>query len=336
MEIVFFQRKGGGGSVSIQESFKPLIEGLSKSNNVTLYNVPYEGSNPIKMFKNIRFIHNNSTKKGINHITGDINYGILGLFNRISVLTIHDDYPIRTARHGIIDKIYKWFFWIFLPILLSDVTLCISPATLRNIRKYCPSNKLRLMTHHVVPSIINPKRKPFSKNCPQILQVGTSYQKNLETTLEVLRGLKCNLMVIQKMSEEQKKKADEIGINYSNRYHLPFEEVVKEYDQADVVVFPSLFEGLGVPIYEGQAAGKPVITTDMEPMNWVAGNGAALLRDPLDVEEYRKVLLRIINDDDYRNNLVEKGIQNAKRFSLNQAVEKYMALYNSLLETNLK
>ena len=330
MKIVFFHRKGGNGAVSIQESFRSMIEELSKDNHVKEYNVPYDGSNPIHILKNIIYIRKHSSKHGINHITGDIHYGVLGLIGRNSVLTIHDDYAMRIAHRGLLDKLYKWIFWIFLPIRLSNVSVCITPSTMKNIRRYYNSRKLQAFTHHSVPPILYPYNKPFNKNCPRILQVGTECNKNLETTMKAIEGLKCQLVVLKKMSQEQIQLAEDLGLQYINRYNLPYEEVASEYAQADIIVFPSLFEGLGMPIFEGQAAGKPVITTDREPMNWVAGNGAVLLHNPLDVIEYRNCLQRLIEDDDYRNDMIAKGIENAKRFSIENAVKGYVKIYNSL------
>lgn len=132
------------------------------------------------------------------------------------------------------------------------------------------------------------------------------------------------------MTDVQIKKAKEYSIDYENKFDLSYEEVISEYKKSDIVLFPTLFEGLGAPIYEAQAAGKPVITTNKEPMNWVAGNGALLLNNPLDVDEYYNAILKIIEDDSYRESLVARGKENAKRFSLDNAVKNYLNLYKSL------
>jgi glycosyltransferase involved in cell wall biosynthesis len=332
MEIVYFNMNTSTGAVSIQESFKPLIKALSEENHrISLLNVPYFGSNPIKMWKNIWFIHKHSTKHGINHITGDIHYGILGLIGRKSVLTIHDDYAMTMARRGWYDKVFKYIFWIYLPIRLADAVVCINEEVRKKISRFYNSKKLQVITHHAVPDGLYPKHKPFNEACPTILQIGTGSNKNLETTLEVLKGLPCKLVVMKQMSPQQEQVAQAYQIDYKNIFNRPFAEVIAAYDASDVVVFPSLFEGLGMPIFEGQAAGKPVITTNREPMNWVAGDGAVLLDDPLDVEEYRSKLLRLIHDADYRNAVVQKGIENAKRFDIRTASAKYVDLYARLL-----
>lgn len=331
MDIVYFHRSSLGGGISIQENFNPLINEISKDSNVKVFEVPYIGGNPIVILKNIIFIRKHSSKRGINHITGEIHYGILGLIGRKSVLTIHDDYAIRQSKRGKLGKLYMWLFWIYLPIKLAKACICTTPTTLKNIKKLYNSKKLRVITHQIVPPVIHDINKPFNKNNPRILQVGTQSNKNLETTIKAIHGIKCNLVVLKKMSEKQVKLAEEYQIDYENKYDLPFELVANEYHQCDIVVFPSLFEGLGMPIIEGQTAGKPVITSNREAMNWTAGDGAVLLENPLDVDEYKKTLQKIINDDNYREDIVKRGKKNASRFSINQAVSKYLDVYRSLL-----
>ena len=330
MEIVFFHKMKYSGGMSIENSFKPLIDALKESNNVREFNVPFRTTWPLNIIKNILFIRKNSSETGINHISGDIHYGIIGLIGRKSVLTIHDDYFMRTSTRGFLEKAYRWLLWIFLPIKLADAVICISPTTRQSILKYYNSAKLKVITHHCFKSICDGVQRPFNKNCPIILNVGTTPNKNLETTLKVLKGMNCKLVVLKPMTDEQKRMAEEYGIDYRNPVDIPFEDVIKEYNMCDLVVSPSLYEGLGMPIAEAQSAGKPVITTNREPMSWVAGGAAVLLNDPLDVDEYRLKLTELINDASLRHLLIEKGFKNIKRFSLNEVVRQYMNIYNSI------
>lgn len=333
MEIVYFHKKKISGTISIEESFRPIIDEISKTHYVKEYNVPFHGSSPIKLLKNILYIRRHSTKDGINHISGDIHYGILGLLGRKSVITIHDDYAIRYARWGVLDRLYKWLLWIYLPVRLSTATVCISPATLRRMNELYKTSKYILLTHHTIPPILREIKKDFNKEYPQFLQIGTEINKNLETTLEVVKNIPCKLVVMKPMSQSQVEKAKALNIDFENKYDMPYEKVVEEYQKCDIVLFPSLMEGLGMPIYEAQAAGKPVITTNKEPMNWVAGDGALLLDNPKDQVEYYNAIMRIINDDEYRSDLVRKGRENSKRFSLDKAVDNYLNLYKSLIQS---
>lgn len=330
MEVVFFHKMRYSGGMSIENSFRPFIAALKQSYNVKEYNVPYRTTWPWNLFRNIRFIRKHSTKTGINHISGDIHYGILGLFGKKSVLTIHDDYFMRTSNRGFLERAYRWLFWIYLPINNADAVICISPTTKACIQRYYNSSKLQVITHHCFPPMFDGVIRPFNVDCPRILNVGTTPNKNLETTLTVLKGVHCKLIVLKPMSDEQKKLADELGIDYSNPVDIPFEEVIKEYNKCDIVVSPSLYEGLGMPIAEAQSAGKPVITTNKEPMSWVAGGAAVLLDDPLDINEYRSKLVNLIHNEELRRSLIKKGFENIKRFSLEEVMRQYLKIYNSI------
>lgn len=318
------------GGMSIENSFAPLIEELKKSNDVKEYNVPFRTTWPWNLLRNIFFIRRHSTKMGVNHITGDIHYGILGLLGRKSVLTIHDDYFMRNYERGILEKVYRWLLWIYLPIKLADEVICITPTTKKCIQSYYNSSKLKVITHHCFKKIAYDHPKTFNSEKPQILNVGTTPNKNLKTTLKVLKNIPCKLVVLKPMNTEQKKMAEDFKIDYINKVDIPFEAVINEYNECDIVVSPSLYEGLGMPIVEVQSAGKPVITTNSEPMSWVAGGAALLLNDPMDVEEYEKCMMALVENEQLREILVAKGFENLKRFSLDEVKRQYMQVYVNL------
>lgn len=330
MEIVFFHKMRYSGGMSIENSFGPLIKALAKDNTIKEYNVPYRTTWPWNLFRNIVFIRKHSTKTGINHITGDIHYGILGLWHRKSVLTIHDDYFMRTSTRGPLERFYRWLFWIYLPIKKAGAVICISPTTKDCIQHYYNCKKLKVITHHCFPILYNGHKKVMDANKPRILNVGTTPNKNLETTLRALEGIRCKLVVLKPMTREQKELAESLGIDYVNKVDIPFEEVIKEYNECDFVVSPSLYEGLGMPIAEAQSAGKPVITTNKEPMSWVAGGAALLLDDPKDVEDYRKKINELIHNEELRENLIAKGFDNIKRFSIESVLRQYMEVYTTV------
>lgn len=322
---------------SIGRSFRPLIDKISQSEEVKEFWVPYRGANPINLIRNIWFVYKHRNVEGINHITGDIHYCILGLLGCKSVLTIHDDYAIVKAKRGWLGKLYKYLFWIYLPIKLASKTVYISEATKTKIDRLIKSNKSVVISNHSVDSEFVYNEKTFNDQSPLILQIGASPQKNLGTTIRAISeinkmGFNCRLRVIKKMNDEQHALAKSLGVNYTNVYDLLDKEIVEEYKNADVIAFPSLYEGFGMPIIEGQATGRVVITSNMAPMNWVAGEkGAILLDNPLDIDEYTDKLVEIITNENLRNKTIEAGYKNSKRFTVEKAVQTYYQLYANLL-----
>ena len=335
MEIHYFNWAKTCGP-SIGRSFKPMIDVMDENETVCQYYVPYKGSLPWNMLKNIMYVHKHRTKTGINHITGDIHYCILGLLDCKSVLTIHDDYAIIKAHRGFFDRLFKRIFWLYLPIKIASVTVFISDSTAKKVGSYVNLKKRNtvVFSHHSIYKEYVYSFKVFDSECPVILQVGTTVQKNLETTMKAIArtGRKCRLRVIKKMTVEQHALAKSLHLDYSNAYDITDEQMLEEYRRADIVTFPSLYEGFGLPILEGQAVGRPVITSDRAPMNIVCGGegSALLLSDPQDVDEYARKLTQLMDDTELRQTLVRNGLKNAEKYSAENAAKRYIEIYKSI------
>ncbi|HEV7329747.1 MAG TPA: glycosyltransferase family 1 protein [Flavisolibacter sp.] len=97
------------------------------------------------------------------------------------------------------------------------------------------------------------------------------------------------------------------------------------YSQCEAFIFPSFSEGFGWPIIEAQACGAPVITSAIEPMPEVGGDGA-LYADPYSPESFAQAFLEL-QDEAIRNDLVEKGLQNIRRFQPQSMIDAYLSLH---------
>jgi glycosyltransferase involved in cell wall biosynthesis len=95
---------------------------------------------------------------------------------------------------------------------------------------------------------------------------------------------------------------------------INFEEIAMLYKNASVFVFPSLYEGFGIPILEAQASGVPVIASNNSSIPEIVGN-SVLLIDPRDPKKIAEAILRVLNDNNLRRDLISKGYENIKRFS---------------------
>ncbi len=83
---------------------------------------------------------------------------------------------------------------------------------------------------------------------------------------------------------------------------------------ADVFLFPTFYEGFGLPILEAQSVGMPVVTSNVSSMPEVAGNSAVLV-DPKNTNEIAEAVYKLISNESYKNDIIEKGYNNIKRFS---------------------
>ena len=128
------------------------------------------------------------------------------------------------------------------------------------------------------------------------------------------------------VSEEILKKIDDYGVNAKIDSNVSDAEIIQAYRECDVVCFPSLYEGFGLPIIEGQAIGRPVVTSDLSPMSSIAGKGAVLV-NPYSVDSITKGIVYALENSE---SLIKEGINNVDRFSLKHIVGQYMSLYEGL------
>lgn len=106
----------------------------------------------------------------------------------------------------------------------------------------------------------------------------------------------------------------------------PMETLAAFYRLARAFVFPSLYEGFGLPPLEAMACGTPVVTSNVSSLPEVAG-GAAMLVDPYDEDAIASAIVRAVSDDSLRADLIEKGLQRARTFSWKQSVKKIHDIY---------
>jgi glycosyltransferase involved in cell wall biosynthesis len=96
------------------------------------------------------------------------------------------------------------------------------------------------------------------------------------------------------------------------------------------LLYPSLYEGFGLPVIEAQKAGRIVITSDIEPMRSVAGSGAILV-DPGSVTSIRDSIVSVMHDTQLREILVSEGFKNVERFDRRRICGQIVDLYREIL-----
>lgn len=104
---------------------------------------------------------------------------------------------------------------------------------------------------------------------------------------------------------------------------FPSEDLPLLYAGATAFLFPSLFEGFGIPVLEAMASGTPVMAARAASLPEVVGD-AALLVDPLDVEGMAEAICRLVRDQELRTELSRKGLEQAGRFTWRRAAEQIL------------
>jgi len=101
------------------------------------------------------------------------------------------------------------------------------------------------------------------------------------------------------------------------------------YQGAEIFLFPSLYEGFGIPVIEAMASRTPVITSNSSSLPEVAGD-AAIITDPLDYQEISNSIERILNDNELQEKMINEGIKQADKFNWDSSAEKLKNIYYDL------
>lgn len=264
----------------------------------------------------------------VNHITGDVHFLNYFLNKRKTILTIADLYFLERSTG--FKRFLLWFFWFYLPAKKSGIITVISEATKSKLLEYLrlPLNKIRVVYCHVSAEFIYSPKK-FNSKLPCLLVVGTGKNKNIERIIEAISGIDCILTIVGKLSYSQKDLLVKKHISYQNYVNLSRAELVKRYDECDMLVFTSVYEGFGLPIVEANAVGRPVVTSNILSMPEVAGDAACLV-NPFEVQSIRQGVLKIVSDSNYREQLINHGLLNAQRFQLDVITKQYSDIYREV------
>jgi glycosyltransferase involved in cell wall biosynthesis len=113
--------------------------------------------------------------------------------------------------------------------------------------------------------------------------------------------------------------------------HIADDAVVRAYESAVATVYPSLYEGFGLPLIESMAAGTPVIAADLKVTREVAGD-AAIFVDPYDCGAIAHAMLQLLDDASLRESLSEAGIRRAAQFTWERSALEHAQVYREALE----
>jgi glycosyltransferase involved in cell wall biosynthesis len=269
----------------------------------------------------------------------------------LTVFTLHDlIFLFHPETHK---PLNRWFLTLMMPRFLraADAVIAVSECTKRDaIRFYgIPEEKIT-----VIYEGVNPRFRPASPeaiaavraryNLPEhfILYVGTiEPRKNLTALLEAFHHLLAThdlrLVFVGKkgwLYEGFFRRLRELGLEDRVIFtgYVPDEDLPAIYSAADLFVFPSLYEGFGLPVLEAMACGTPVVCSNTSCLPEVAGD-AALLVDPADVRALAGAMERALTDEALRVTLRARVMGKARGFTWEQAAQKTLMVYQALGRT---
>ena len=329
-KILFVERKPSE-SVSIERVFDQIAKNLPNDRfDIKKQQVPY-GNGIFGILMNLLFFR--AKPADIYHVTGDIHYITLRLPKNKTVLTIHDLVFLH-RRSGLRRLVLKWLF-LDLPLRKLDLVTTISRSTRDEIisQTGVDADKIQIIENPLIDRFVSGHQKPFDEKCPLILQIGTADNKNVVNLIRAISGMDCRLRIIGRLDAKIYETLSSCAVAYENEFDVGENDIVEEYRSADIVAFCSTYEGFGLPIIEAQALSKPVVTSNLSPMKEVAGGGAVLI-DPHDVLSIKNGILKLIEDVEFRNHIIDLGERNVGRFDPVGIASQYAEVYEQLLANN--
>jgi glycosyltransferase involved in cell wall biosynthesis len=268
------------------------------------------------------------------------------------VVTIHD--LTYKAHPETMDPALKTFMDKNLTISLgrADKIVTVSEFSKGEIIKYFAVDPSRIV---VIPNAVNTDNyfpitdKKILAQCKEKYSTGGEYflylgtlepRKNIGCLIEAYHVLKQKIPDTPRLLLGGKKgwlyepifkKVKTLGLEKDVLFlgYVPDEDVAPLMCGAVAFVFPSLYEGFGVPPLEAMACGVPVLTSNCSSLPEVAGD-AALLVDPLQVEDIAAGLERLLTDKSLRAELSGKGLERAKQFTWKRAASLTLEMYQGL------
>lgn len=132
---------------------------------------------------------------------------------------------------------------------------------------------------------------------------------------------------------ENKEIMELIEKNKENIHYLGFIsdiELVKVYNLATCFVFPSFYEGFGLPVLEAMACGTPVICSDSSSLPEVGGD-TVVYCDPYDIEDIKNKIELVLSNQNLQNEMIKKGLERAKLFSWEKSANEHMKVFKEVL-----
>ncbi|MGL1010196.1 glycosyltransferase family 4 protein [Vibrio vulnificus] len=244
------------------------------------------------------------------------------------VTTVHD-FTYEKYVSGLPRKIHS--FQKNNAIMNSDKIICVSHNTASDLLKYCPVPESKI---EVVYNGVSDDYYPLNLNSDDyVVFVGSRAKyKNFNVAVEAVRRIKDVRIIIVGGGELTDKETDFLNENLSGRYEvkgfLSNSDLNLIYNKALALVYPSQYEGFGIPVLEAMRASCPVIALNCSSIPEVAGD-AAILLESASVAELSEAISMLMNIK-YRHEIVIAGLQNAKRFSWNDCYKETKKIYASL------
>lgn len=266
-----------------------------------------------------------------------------------AVLTVHDLIPLRLPRQSTLQARLLFRWTMALALRTARFVIAVSEATQRDLSRWfrVPTDRVSVISEATDPAFyprssaeVEALHHRYGLPESFVLYVGSNKpHKNLlclvEAWAQVTQHAIRNTLVIagpwDPRYPEPRRRAEQLGLeNIRWLGPVPEADLPALYSAATLFVFPSLYEGFGLPVLEAMACGVPVICSDTSSLPEVAGD-AALRVDPTDGEAMAAAIAELLTNLARREEMREKGLQQAARFSWKRTASLTLEIYRGVV-----
>lgn len=278
------------------------------------------------------------------------------------VVTIHDMIwfsPKKYSHNNSLSLQWKMMEWYNLLVARytsrrASAIITVSHSSKESIIEHLDIDPgLVYVTHEAVNSSFQPVkdekrvqalRLKFKLPSKFILAIGSADpRKNIETLVRAYALLPQKLMMEYRLvivwtapvlAPAISKRIQSLGVSNAVQFlnQVSNEDLVLLYNEASLFVFPSLYEGFGLPVLEAMACGAPVIATNTSSIPEIAGD-AALLFDAKDVRKMAEAMAHVLSSSDVQSDMVQKGFKRNTVFSWQKCARETLSVYKKVLES---
>lgn len=268
-----------------------------------------------------------------------------------AVLTVHDLIPLRLPRQSTLQARLLFRWTMALALRTVHQVVAVSEATRRDLLRWfrVPAGRVTVIPEAADPAFfprppaeIETVRRRYGLPDSFVLYVGSNKpHKNLPRLVEAWaqiteHGIRNTLVLAGPWDPrypEPRRRAEQLGLeNVRWLGPVPEADLPALYSAATLFVFPSLYEGFGLPVLEAMACGVPVVCSDTSSLPEVAGD-AALRVNPTDVEALAAAIERALADEALRADLRATGLERARQFTWEAVAQKTLGVYRQMWHT---
>ncbi len=326
LPVTLIMRAPQERSFSIEAVFETVTAHLPEDIDATVVTSAFPSSGLLPRLRAAWHARQASKDARVVHMTGDAHFLLLLIGRKRSILTVHDCEFLE--RSSGLRRFVLWLFWLRLPVAFAGAVTVVSEASKAQLLRWLTIDSDRIEVIENPLSKRLPRAQRSFARRPKLLMIGTGPHKNIDRAASAIAGLPVTLTVIGRIAGDRLSRIQN-HVEITSRYDLTDTELAQVYADSDILLFPSLSEGFGLPIIEAQSVGCLVITSCRAPMSDVAGD-AALKVDPEDTAAIRAAVERLISDSALRDKLRIEGFENVARFDPSKAARAYAMLYRRI------